>query len=224
MPRPYPGTRAQVPSAQVSPRTSRPIRGPATRRAAAALRRRLRVWRADARRSAGRRRRCAATRNATNKREPDDAGMGEEPHLEAVRPAGFLVGPPPANVVVGEVVLSEAADRVRRERLQRDPPEVVAPAADDGEMRASGGAAGLMAEAVPLTLDEAERVAVRRRDRPAGRDAQNEHGDGDADDPAASGARCSGTRASESTHAISVPSTNTAAQISSDACPALDAA
>src|SRR2546423_15595303 len=59
------------------------------------------------------------------------------------------------------------------EAVQGYAPEVVAPAADIGEVR-SGGAVLGVAEAVPLALDESHRMAMGRG-LGAGRDARDGH-------------------------------------------------
>ena len=84
----------------------------------------------------------AATMNVTNSTKPTMPGVRQQPQLEAVGVRGLLVGPPARHVVVVEVVLSEAADRMGDERVERDPPEVVATAADVGEVRSRGRASG----------------------------------------------------------------------------------
>ena len=66
-----------------------------------------------------------------------------------MRPGGVLATAAAGAVVVGEVVHSNPADRMGLECVERDPPEVVAPAADIGEVRA-GRSHDLMGEAVPL--------------------------------------------------------------------------
>ena len=132
---PPPGTRAPARSARASPRTSRSSRGSASRPAAAAPRPR-RTPRARARRRAGIAAAIAATRNVANSAKPTSPVCASSRSSRLWVYEGSVVGPPARNVVVVEVVLSEATDRMRDERIERDPPEVVAPAADVGEVRA----------------------------------------------------------------------------------------
>ena len=143
---------------------------------------------------------------ATEEQEAHDAGVGEQAQLQAVRPAGLLAGVAQRQVVVAEVVLAQAADRMALEGVQRDAPIVVAAAADVGEVRAAVD--GLrVGEPVPLAGDEAERVTLAH-DQPAGEHTR---------DPDDARARCRGRGAASrarprpryrlSAHASRVPST-----------------
>ena len=81
----------------------------------------------------------AATRKPANSRKPASPGVREQAQLEAVRPARLLVAAALAQVVRAPVVLAEAAERMVRERLQRDTPEVRPVAADGGEAASAPG-------------------------------------------------------------------------------------
>src|ERR1019366_5274626 len=96
--------------------------------------------------------------------EANQAGVGKESQLEAMGRTRLRGRMAMQEVVVGEIVLSQAADRVRQQPVEGDAPEVVATAADVAEMRRVREGHLYLTEAVPLARDEFERMPMGQSD------------------------------------------------------------